>query len=358
MIRYCWMFVLISVCSVQAQDHLLCPPVPTAPPASCRPAWAGIYPTVLTPWQCNGCGVDTEALTRQIKYQLFGRVHGLLLLGTIGEGMYASMEEREQVISTAVSVVQGKVPVVVGIHSCNIFSALEQLNQAKNLGASAVLVKYTGPARTPFCDIFSFYQTLAQTGLLPVFYYHIPGSVDRPLKPDEVVQILSLDNVIGAKESTLDLREVQSHVRGTAGMGKIFLSGTALNLTQFQSIGGHGAMCPEAAILPVDTVLAFETAYETGARRDARIQQRDLFVLAPLLKGGIISANSAEFFTMTAQDLRLPQRLGRDTSQARLKATLHRLGVPMNAVVKPELPALSAWDRHIVNTTVRKIGYQ
>ncbi|MBL8825282.1 MAG: dihydrodipicolinate synthase family protein [Planctomycetia bacterium] len=358
MIRYCLTLLLIFACSLQAQDHLLCPPVNKAPLACCRPAWSGIYPTVLTPWNCTGCGVDTEALARQIKYQLFGRVNGLLVLGTLGEGMYASHEERAQVISTAVAVVQGKVPVVVGIHSSDIFSALDQLKQAKNLGASAVLVKYTGPARTPFCDILGFYQMLAQAHELPVFYYHMPGSVDRPLKADEVIQILSLDNVIGAKESTLDLREVQKHISGTTGLGKVFLSGTALNLTQFQAIGGHGAMCPEAAILPVDTVLAFETAYETGARRDARAQQRDLFILAPLLKGGIITANSARMVTMTAQDLKLPQRLGRDTSQARLKATLHRLGFPMNSIVKPDLPQLSAWDRHIVNSTVNKLSQQ
>lgn len=348
-------FFLMFGSTLRAQADGICPPVKSSCTTCCNPAWAGIYPTVLTPWLCGGCGVDTEALAAEIRFQLFGGVHGLLVLGTLGEGMYASEDERAQVISTTVATAKGKVPVVVGIHTGDVQCALNQLRQAKALGAQAVLVKYLGPAHTPFCEVLGFYHTLAEAKELPIFYYHIPGSVERKLSPPEVVQILSLDNVVGAKESCLDLHEVQAHINGVFGQGKVFLSGTALNLTQFRSIGGHGAMCPEAALLPIDTVAAYETAYDIGNRKDARRQQRDLFVLAPLLKGGLITENGARMVTMTSQDLKLPQKLGRDSSQARLKGALNLLGVSMNATVKPELPGLSAWDRHLISSTVKKI---
>jgi dihydrodipicolinate synthase/N-acetylneuraminate lyase len=356
---------LLVISPVSAQCGLFPPghapapcTVPFVPgPQPCaRPCWGGgIYPTVLTPWNCTGCGVDTAALAAQIQYQLCGGVHGLLLLGTLGEGMYASDQERAEVITTAVAVVAGKVPIVVGIHTGDIQCGLAQLRQAKALGAQAVLVKYTGPAGAPFCEVLGFYHALASAGELPIFYYHYPGGVDRPLSPPEVIQVLSLPNVVGAKESTLDLREVEAHINGVAGLGRVFLSGTALNLTQFQKAGGHGAMSPEAAILPADTVAAYETAYGIGDRRAARAQQRDLFVVAPLLKGGLITERGARAMMMTAQDLKLPQRVGRDESQARLKAALGQLGVPMSPVVKPPLPGLSFWDEHIVRSTVRKI---
>jgi dihydrodipicolinate synthase/N-acetylneuraminate lyase len=320
----------------------------------CTTPWAGIYPTVLTPWMCGCEGVDTQALCCQIQHQLSGCVHGFLVLGTLGEGMYASESERAQVISTAVACAQGK-PVIVGIHACDYGVALQQLKQAKQLGAKAVLVKYTGPARTPFCEVLGFFHALADAGELPLFYYHIPGSVDRKLTVDEVVQVLSHPNIVGVKESVLDLREVQAHVRGVCGQGKTFLSGTALNLTQFKAVGGHGAMCPEAAILPGDTVAAYSTAYDVGDRRGARQQQRDLFVLAPVLKGGVITAGGARTFTMAAQDLKLPQQLGRDQSQARLKALLNERGVAMSAAVKAPLPQLTSWDRHLVRVAARKL---
>lgn len=356
MTRLSVLLLLCVVVPVYSQNSDLCPPMSKLPCVQCcKPAWAGVYPTVLTPWHCGGCGVDTQALATEIRYQLCGGVHGLLVLGTLGEGMYASEEERAQVISTAVGETKGKVPVIVGIHTGDYQCALNQIQQAKTLGAQAVLVKYLGHKRTPFCEVLGFFAALSDSGVLPIFYYHIPGSVERKLTSNEVVQVLSLANVVGAKESTLDLREVQAHINGVCGQGKVFLSGTALNLTQFRGIGGHGAMCPEAAILPCDTVSAYETAYEQGNRRGGRAQQRDLFVLAPLLKGGLITENGARQFTMTSQDLKLPQKLGRDESQARLKGALNSLGVSMNTTVKAPLPGLSAWDRHLVKSTVRKI---
>ena len=147
---------LIAISPVSAQCGLFPPgqaPVATLAPAlvCCKPCWGGIYPTVLTPWNCNGCGVDTAALAAEVQYQLCGGVHGLLLLGTLGEGMYASEQERAEVITTAVATVAGKVPVVVGIHTGDVQCALNQLHQAKALGAQAVLVKYLGPKCAPFC---------------------------------------------------------------------------------------------------------------------------------------------------------------------------------------------------------------
>ncbi len=67
---------------------------------SCTP-WAGIYPTVVMPF-CHDGRIDAASLERQIRFQVHGGVRGVLVLGTIGEGEYATLEERAQVIATAV----------------------------------------------------------------------------------------------------------------------------------------------------------------------------------------------------------------------------------------------------------------
>ncbi|HMO35809.1 MAG TPA: dihydrodipicolinate synthase family protein, partial [Gemmatales bacterium] len=152
------LFFLIGTAGIPAEEGCSCP-------------WAGVYPTVLTPWHCHADGVDTAALEAQLRYQLQAPIHGVLLLGTLGEGMYASEAERCQVIATANEVIQGKIPIIVGIHTADVTRAIAQAKQAQALGAQAVLVKYTGCAR--FCEILSFYHTLADQSPLPVFYYHI-----------------------------------------------------------------------------------------------------------------------------------------------------------------------------------------
>jgi 4-hydroxy-tetrahydrodipicolinate synthase len=305
--------------------------------------WAGIYPTVVTPWCCTG-GVDEPALAAQIDYQLKNGVQGLLVLGTIGEGEYATLEERSQVIRVAVGQAKGCVPVVVGIHTCNCEAARVQMRQARELGAQAVLVKYAGRPGACYAEVFGFFQDLAATGCLPIFYYHYPSQTGLKLAPGEVSQILLIPGVIGIKESILDLKEVEAHIAMTRGHGRIFLSGTTLNLTQFMARGGHGAMGPEVVLMPGKAVACYR-AMCAGDADTARCLQKELFAVASVLRGGITSKHMAQAAVMTTQDHHIKLPMGSSHPQARLKYALNFLCVPTSPQVKCPLPPLSAHDR-------------
>jgi 4-hydroxy-tetrahydrodipicolinate synthase len=323
---------------------------PPAPLKVCP--WAGVYPTVVTPFGPHG--VDTRALKRQLDLQLRGGVQGLLVLGTIGEGRFASPEERAQVIATAVQAAGARVPVVVGIHTCELTEAQAQLRQARELGARAVLVKYTGRPAATVAEVFSFYAGLAEGGALPIFYYHHPAETGLKLAAHEVARILSLEGVVGIKETTLDLREVKAHMHFVADPSKAFLTCTALNLTQFLDLGGHGAMCPEAVLMP-DTVVQAYSCYQAGQGAAARELQKHLFVLEPLLSDSKLPTGIVRTAFMTAQDHGVALPLGDVQPQARLKCALTCMGVPTPPTVRGPLPGLNDGDRCKVNVVVGKI---
>jgi dihydrodipicolinate synthase/N-acetylneuraminate lyase len=278
----------------------------------------------------------------------------VVLLGSIGEGEYATPEVRAQMLRTTARVVNGCVPIIVGIHTCDIELAKAQLLQAKELGASAVLVKYKGHPRASGCQVLAFYQDLSDLAVLPVFYYHYPSDTGLRLTAAEVARVVKLPGVVGAKISTLDLGEFEAIADAARGCGKAYFTGTALNLTQFLDAGGHGAMCAEAALLPNETVCAYR-AYCQGRRDAARDAQKELFVLAPLLRGGPATERAARKKVMVSQDLGLRLPLQDHQPQARLKAALDGLGVPTSGRVSPPLPGLSAHDRALVDRAVAKI---
>lgn len=333
--------------AASAQDN--CPQ-----PTGC-PAWAGIYPTVLLPWACPG-QVDVPALMHQVNYHLAGGVQGLLVLGTIGEGEQADMAERAVVIQTVCSHVAGRVPVVVGIHTASAEKARAQMEQAQQLGAAAVLIKYL-PRRgecVRFSEVYSFYRDLALAEVLPIFVYYFPSQTGVELTPAEVAQLLRLRGVVGIKNSILDLGHVRKQIELTQRSDVAFLSGTALNLTQFHAIGGHGAMCPEALLLPRPTVAAWQAAVE-GRSAEARQRQKMLFAVAPLLTRPPVTARTARTFTMLSQDLGRRQEVGPEATPARLKYALNALGVPMSALVKPPLPPLGQMERLWVETQLPEL---
>jgi 4-hydroxy-tetrahydrodipicolinate synthase len=312
--------------------------------------WAGIYPTVVTPF-CDH-GIDVKSLECQIHYELASGVQGLLLLGTIGEGQYVNFEERAQVITTAVQAVHGAVPIVVGIHCGDIDTAQAQLLQAKALGASAVLVKYLGHPHAPGPEVLGFIAALDELHALPIFYYHYPSQTGLYLSPGDIAAILGLPGVVGIKESTLDLKETKDHIALTCGQGKVFLSGTALNLTQFMDLGGNGAMCAEAVVMPGPTVHAYH-AYLAGNHEEARAIQKELFVDLPILKDRSPPVPLARALFMTAQDHCHKLSMGHDHPQARIKAALNCLGVPTSPAVKCPLPPLTKRDDQKVRKAVK-----
>jgi 4-hydroxy-tetrahydrodipicolinate synthase len=320
-------------------------------PAASPCPFAGIYPTVVTPF-CES-GIDVPSLEAQIRYQLHGGVQGLLVLGTIGEGQYVTPEERAQVIATAVRV-SCRVPVVVGIHTCDLAVAQEQLLQAKQLGAAAVLVKYLGNPQASPPEVMGFYAALCDLHALPIFYYHYPSQTRLKLSPADIANILSMPGVVGIKESTLNLRETQAHIQLTCGLGKVFLSGTALNLTQFLGVGGQGAMCPEALLLPGPTVQAY-TAYTHGRHDEARSLQKELFALTPVLRSSPTPPFVARAMLMCSQDHKMAVPIGHDQPQARLKAALTCLGVCTPTLVKCPLPQLTEKDAQRVDKAVYRI---
>jgi len=324
--------------------------VPAATPCPCP--WAGIYPTVVTPW-CSHGGVDVPALERQLNYELQGGVRGVLVLGTIGEGQYATEPERDQVVATAVRIAC-HTPVIVGIHTCNVQWAKYEMLKARNLGAAAVLVKYLGNPHASADEVFGFYAALSDMHILPVFYYHYPRQTGLHLSAQAVADILRLPGIVGIKESTLNLHEMQAHIRLTCGLGKAYFTSTALNLTQFLALGGQGAMCPEAVLAPAAVVQTYH-AYVHGQHDEARTLQQALFVLEPIVGSSPLPAAVSRPVEMTAADHKMPLPLGPNHPQARIKMALTCIGVETPTAVNCALPALKWRDRRRVKSAVSRL---
>jgi 4-hydroxy-tetrahydrodipicolinate synthase len=309
----------------------------------------GIYPTVVSPYTCTG--VDIPALEGQLHYQLANGVTGLVLLGTIGEGHLLNDQERGDVIATAARVSARKVPIVVGIHTHNVNVALAQMHQARDLGATVALVKYYGNPGASDEQVLAFFTALSNAYILPILIYHYPNDTGLRLAAATIQAILRLANVIGIKESTLNLRAVAGHMEGCRG--KLFFSATALDLTQFLKMGGHGAMCPEAMLLPRHTVECYEAA-RAGFWDQARMLQEDLYELVPVYRRRPTAPELSRAVLMTAFDHQMRLPLRNDPSSVRLKEALNCLGIPTPTFVKPGQDELTACDVRSVRRTMDK----
>jgi len=103
-------------------------------PLSC--SWSGVFPAATTQFD-EGLQVDLPATQRVQQALLQDGVHGLVLMGTVGEGNSLSAQEKRAVLKGAVEVSAGKAPVIVGVSEFTTATAANFARDAEALGATA-----------------------------------------------------------------------------------------------------------------------------------------------------------------------------------------------------------------------------
>ena len=102
-------------------------------------SWSGVFPAATTQFDAS-MQIDLPGTQRVQKALLDDGVHGLVLMGTVGEGNSLSAEEKRSVLRGAVEVSGGKAPVIVGVSEFTTTTAAQFARDAERLGASGLMV--------------------------------------------------------------------------------------------------------------------------------------------------------------------------------------------------------------------------
>ena len=83
---------------------------------------------VTTPFK-NNLSVDYGALKKHISFLLQNGINYFVVLGTTGESVTLSDEEKQQVLNTFIQVNDGKLPIVYGIGGNNTRAVTEKVKK-------------------------------------------------------------------------------------------------------------------------------------------------------------------------------------------------------------------------------------
>ncbi len=253
----------------------------------------GIMPPHITPFTEKG-EIDEPGLRNDIDFWIEAGVHGLVSCGSNGEAVYMTSAERHRVIEIVLDQVNGRVPVIAGTGAPGTREAILQAEEAKNLGVDAVLVV------TPYFlapnqgEILSYYQDISASVDVPIILYNVPKFTAVNMEPWVVAQLSELDNVVGIKDSSGDMRQMQSLIN-IAGDRLSILSGAGNLVFPCLVSGGHGGIVAVANIVPRKIVEIYQQFLSSDLVK-ARNAQADIVVLndfvtrqhgVPALKAGL-----------------------------------------------------------------------
>ncbi len=176
----------------------------------------GIFPPITTPFYPDG-NVYDKKLEANVERYSRTPVAGIVVLGSTGESILLSDEERRDVLKCAR---QAAAPNKVLIAGTGIESAIETLRlteHAAELGYDVAMV------RTPHyykkqmhaANILAFYRTVADRSPLPVIIYNFPQATGYDIPAEVVIELAEHPNLVGIKESSGDIGKVRKMVEGT-----------------------------------------------------------------------------------------------------------------------------------------------
>jgi len=164
----------------------------------------GSIPPLITPFK-NG-EVDYEKYAELVSFQIDEGSHGILVNGTTAEPSTLTIEERNRLVTLAVDVTAGRVPVVAASGSQSLAESRALTDHAVAAGADALLIVTPYYIRPPQRGLVAYYLELAKGHDLPWMIYHIPGRTAVNVTIDTLKACKDKsDTFVGLKHAVNDL---------------------------------------------------------------------------------------------------------------------------------------------------------
>jgi 4-hydroxy-tetrahydrodipicolinate synthase len=210
----------------------------------------GLIVAPLTPFTAD-LTVDEPKLRRQIDYVVDDCRATMVVAAGVEtqEYTYLGLDDRKALIRATIELVDGRVPVMVGVSHPSFKTAIELAHHAERLGAGAVQIlaplrPFAGPPTRD--DLIAYFEAVARETSLPITLYLNPGPGADVSIPDTIA-LAKLPRVAFIKESSRDLARVSRLIVeiDRAGHARYFTTMQMLLITLL--LGGSGATMPPPA---------------------------------------------------------------------------------------------------------------
>jgi 4-hydroxy-tetrahydrodipicolinate synthase len=288
----------------------------------------GLGSAIVTPFLDNG-EVDVEALRALARWQVSEGVDFLVPCGSTGEAQTLTTAERELVVGTVVDAAGG-VPVMAGATSNDTREAVEEARRMSGLGVTWIL------SATPYYNkptpegLLRHFSAVADASRVPVCLYNVPGRTALNMQPAIVLRLSAHPNIIGIKESSGDLAQVQHLLLGRPE-GFAVLSGEDWMTLAVIAAGGDGLISVAANEVPG----LMSRLVHCSLRGELDQAREVLYTVLPLLEANFIETNPAPAKAALAamgriqNVLRLPLVPLSEARRAPMLAALREAGVEL-----------------------------
>ena len=209
----------------------------------------GIYAPIPAPFQNDELAFDK--LAQNMEFWLGSKLSGIVALGSNGEFVVLSPEEKRKLISEVCRLSDGKKPVVAGTGCESTKETIELTKYAAHAGAQAALILSPNYYKRAMTDALNknFYLEVADASPIPLILYNMPGNSTINLSAKLVAELSEHPNIIGVKDSGGNIVQIAEIINSTSTDFVVF-AGSASFLYPSLALGAVGGTLALANILP------------------------------------------------------------------------------------------------------------
>ena len=196
---------------------------------------------LVTPFNRNK-SVDYTALEKLLNHVITGGVDYLVVMGTTGESISLSKDEKTEIIDFCKKINNGRLPIVLGIGGNNTNQVLFDIKSINLDGIDALLSVspfYNKPTQE---GIYHHYKLIAEASPIPVILYNVPGRTSSNINSETTLRLATdFENIVAIKEASGDLDQIMSIIKNKPANFLVLSGDDALTLPMIY-MGAEGVI--------------------------------------------------------------------------------------------------------------------
>ena len=230
--------------------------------------WQGVFPAATTQFFPDQA-LDLRSTMAHLDRMIEAGVHGLIMLGTVGENCSLEYGEKLEVLKATVGHVAGRVPVLSGVAECTTALACRFARDAERVGVQGLMVLPAMVYKSDGREAMTHFRAVAAASGLPIMVYNNPVSYGVDITPEMFAELADEPKLVAIKESSENVRRI-TDIKNACGDRYTLFCGVDDLVLESLLLGATGWVSGLVNAFPAENRLLWDLA--TSGRWDEAVE--------------------------------------------------------------------------------------
>ncbi|MDG3006358.1 dihydrodipicolinate synthase family protein [Paludisphaera mucosa] len=221
-------------------------------------SWRGVFAAATTQFNKDQ-SLNLKSTLAHVDVMIDAGLHGLIMLGTVGENYSLEQPEKLEVLRATVDHVAGRVPVLTGVAEYTTKLACRYAADAKAIGVDGLMVLPPMVYKTAPRETIAHFRTVASATDLPIMVYNNPVTYGVDLTPEMFQELADQPTLVAIKESSENVRRI-TDLKNACGDRYTLLAGVDDLVLESLMLGAEGWVSGLVNAFPAENRLLWDLA--------------------------------------------------------------------------------------------------